>query len=60
MPILSDSIDEDEECFTVSLSTTSSLTGLTINPRIGTICINDDDREFVVANTNCGTHEHHR
>ena len=43
--ILSDSIDEEEECFTVSLSTTSSYSGLTINPRIATVCIIDDDRE---------------
>ena len=46
VPILSDSIDEDEECFTVSLSARYSLSGLTVNPRIGTVCINDDDREF--------------
>ena len=45
VPILSDSIDEEEECFTVSLSTTSSYSGLTINPRIATVCIIDDDRE---------------
>ena len=48
VPILSDSIDEEEECFTVSLSTTTSLSGLTIHPQIGTVCINDDDRESVV------------
>ena len=48
VPIISDSIDEEEECFTVSLSTTTSLSGLTIHPRIGTVCINDDDRESVV------------
>ena len=48
VPILSDSIDEEEECFTVSLSTTSSYSGLTINPRIATVCIIDDDRECTI------------
>ena len=43
VPILSDSLDEEEECFTVSLSTVTTLSGLTISPRIGTICITDDD-----------------
>ena len=43
VPIISDSIDEEEECFTVSLSTTTSLAGLTLNPQIATVCINDDD-----------------
>ena len=42
IPILDDSIDEEEECFTLSLSA-SSLAGLTLSPRIGTVCINDDD-----------------
>ena len=42
VPILSDTLDEEEECFTVSLSS-STLTGLTLNPKIGTICIIDDD-----------------
>ena len=47
VPILSDSIDEEEECFTVSLSTSSSsIAGLTLNPRIGTVCIIDDDGEY--------------
>ena len=45
IPILSDNVDEEEECFTVSLSTSSSYNGITINPRIGTICINDEDRK---------------
>ena len=52
VPILSDSIDEEEECFTVSLSSTSYLAGLTINPRIGTVCINDDDREYCIPKIN--------
>ena len=49
--ITSDSIDEEEECFTVSLSTTSSLAGLTLNPKIATVCIIDDDREFLSIET---------
>ena len=44
--ILTDTIDEEEECFTVSLSSSSSYSGLTISPRIGTICITDDDRKL--------------
>ena len=43
VPILSDSLDEEEECFTVSLSATTYLAGLTLNPSIGTVCIIDDD-----------------
>ena len=46
IPILSDSIDEEEECFTVSLSS-SSYAGLTLNPEIGTVCINDENSETV-------------
>ena len=42
IPITSDSLDEEEECFGVSLSA-SSYPGLTLSPDIGTICINDDD-----------------
>ena len=42
IPITSDSLDEEEECFGVSLSA-SSYAGLTLSPDIGTICINDDD-----------------
>ena len=42
VPILSDSIDEEEECFTVSLSS-SSFPGLTLDPQIATVCIEDDD-----------------
>ena len=44
--ITSDSIDEEEECFTISLYTTTSLAGLTLNPNIATVCIIDDDREL--------------
>jgi len=40
--IVSDSVDEEEECFIVSISTSSSR-GLTVNPRAATVCINDDD-----------------
>ena len=42
IPITSDSLDEEEECFGVSLSA-SSYPGLTLSPDIGTICINDKD-----------------
>ena len=42
IPIISDSLDEEEECFGVSLSA-SSYPGLTLSPDIGTICINDED-----------------
>ena len=45
VPILSDSIDEEEECFTVSLSS-SFYSGLLLFPRIATVCIEDDDRKL--------------
>jgi len=41
--IISDSVDEKEECFTVSISISYSRSGLTVNPQTATICINDDD-----------------
>ena len=47
VPILSDSIDEEEECFTVTLTTSTSLPGLTLKPEISTVCIIDDDRELI-------------
>ena len=51
IPILTDTLDEEEECFTVSLSTTTTfLSGLTISPHIGTVCITDDDRELYFYN----------
>ena len=52
IPILSDTVDEEEECFTVSLSISTSYSGLTISPRIGTICITDDDRELYIPSYN--------
>lgn len=48
IPILSDSIDEQEECFTVSVSA-SSYPGLTLNPQIGTVCIYDEDRKTIIV-----------
>ena len=50
IPITSDSLDEEEECFAVSLSA-SSYPGLTLSPDIGTICITDDDRRLNVYNS---------
>ena len=47
--ILSDSEDEEEECFTVSLGSITYLAGLTLNPRIGTVCIIDDDGKLFTA-----------
>jgi hypothetical protein len=47
VPILSDSIDEEEECFTVTLTTSTSLPGLTLKPEISTVCIIDDDPTYV-------------
>ena len=40
---------EEEECFTVSISISSSSSGLTVNPRTATVCINDDDGIYVLA-----------
>ncbi|CAI8052156.1 hypothetical protein GBAR_LOCUS28548, partial [Geodia barretti] len=60
IPILTDTLDEEEECFTVSLSTSSYYNGLTINPHIGTICINDDDPtliEIALEKTEYTTHD---
>ena len=42
--IVSDSVTEtDEECFTFTLSTTSTAAGLTLSPTSATICINDPE-----------------
>ena len=41
---ISDSITEtDEECFTYTISTTSTAAGLTLNPTTATICISDEE-----------------
>ena len=45
--IVSDSVDEEEECFVVSISTSSSR-GLKVNPQVATVCINDDDGMHVL------------
>ena len=40
--IISDSVTEtDEECFTFTISTTSTAPGLTLSPTSATICISD-------------------
>ena len=42
--IISDSTTEtDEECFTYTISTTSTAAGLTLNPTSATICITDEE-----------------
>ena len=42
--IISDSTTEtDEECFTYTISTTSTAAGLTLNPTTATICISDEE-----------------
>ena len=46
VPIISDSADEEEECFIVSISTSSTYPGLQLHPDIAIVCINDDDREL--------------
>ena len=48
VPIISDNIVEEEECFVVSLSSTSTFAGLTLNPEIAIVCINDDDGELCI------------
>ena len=40
--IISDSTTETEECFTYTISTTSTAAGLTLNPTSATICITDE------------------
>ena len=39
--ITSDSVDEEQECFTFSLSTATSVAGLTLSPSEAEICISD-------------------
>ena len=46
IPVISDSLDEAEECFIVSISTSSTYPGLSLHPDVAIVCINDDDREF--------------
>ena len=42
--IISDSTTEtDEECFTYTISTTSTAAGLTLNPTTANICISDEE-----------------
>ena len=42
--IVSDSISEEEECFIITLSLpTGAPSGVSLNPRLATVCINDDD-----------------
>ena len=42
--IVSDSVTEtDEECFTYTISTTSTAAGLTLSPTSATICISDPE-----------------
>ena len=47
--IISDSTTEtDEECFTYTISTTSTAAGLTLNPTSATICIADEEESKLV------------
>ena len=48
VPIISDGIDEEEECFIVSISTSATYAGLRIHPEAAIVCINDDDCELTV------------
>ena len=41
--IVSDSIPEEEECFIISVSLRDAPSGASLNPRLATVCINDDD-----------------
>ena len=44
--IISDSITEtSDECFTYTISATSSVAGLTLSPATATICISDEEEE---------------
>ena len=51
VPIISDNIVEEEECFTVNLFSTSTYPGLALNPEVAIVCIRDDDGELVVFTT---------
>ena len=49
--IISDSTTEtDEECFTYTISTTSTAAGLTLNPTTATICISDEEGKILSNN----------
>ena len=44
--IISDSTAEtSDECFTYTISATSSVAGLTLSPATATICISDEEEE---------------
>ena len=46
--IISDTTTEtDEECFTYSISTTSTTAGLILNPTTATICITDPEQGWL-------------
>ena len=52
--IVSDTTTEtDEECFTYSISTTSTTAGLTLTPTTATICISGEGGEAIKHNTQC-------
>ena len=47
IPITSDSVDEPEEkCFTFTITSVSSVPGLTLSPNVATVCISDEEREW--------------
>ena len=44
--IISDNMTEtSEECFTYTISSSSSVAGLTLNPTAATICISEEEEE---------------
>ena len=50
--IISDSTTEtDEECFTFTISTTSTAAGLTLSPTTATICIRDPEEGITIMCT---------
>ena len=48
--IVSDSVAEsDQECFTFSLSTPQTISGLSLSPSEAEICISDEEGEIQIA-----------
>ena len=50
--IVSDSVAEDQECFTFSISTASTIGGLTLSPSEAEICISDEKGSALSRETN--------
>lgn len=46
--IVSDGINEpDQDCFTYSITSVSSISGLTLSPHMATVCISDGESEIL-------------